>query len=167
MKLNDICKYSTEKISSGIIDKNSYISTDNLLPNFGGVTKVESFPINQKVNKYEKGDILLSNIRPYFKKMIIADKEGGCSTDVLVIKANERVISKYLFYKLMTNDFFDYVVSTAKGTKMPRGDKEAIMKYELNIPDIPSQMKIVKILDSINSKIKINNQTNDNLLNVA
>ena len=167
MKLRDICIYRNEKIESNEINKNRYISTDNMLPNFGGITRVSSFPQNQKINKYEKGDILLSNIRPYFKKMIIANGNGGCSTDVLVIKSKENVISKFLFYKLMTNDFFDYVVSTSKGTKMPRGDKDAIMNFEVNIPNITIQKKIVKVLDNINEKIELNSQINDNLFNVA
>ena len=167
MKLSDLCIYRKEKIESDAINKSSYVSTDNLLPNFGGMTNVNSFPVNQKINKYEIGDILLSNIRPYFKKMIIANNDGGCSTDVLVIKSKENVVAKFLFYKLMTKDFFDYVILTSKGTKMPRGDKDAIMNYELDIPSIIIQKKIIKILDNINAKIILNNQINDNLLNVA
>lgn len=164
MKLSDICIYGKEKIESSVINKDSYVSTDNMLPDFGGVKNVNSFPVNQKINKYEKGDILLSNIRPYFKKMIIANCNGGCSTDVLVIKSNKNVVPKFIFYRLMTKDFFDYVVSTSKGTKMPRGDKEAIMNYELDIPSTIIQNKIVKFLDNINAKIVLNNEINDNLL---
>ena len=166
MKLSDLCIYGKEKIESSVINRDSYVSTDNLLPNFGGTINVNSFPVNQKINKYEKDDILLSNIRPYFKKMIIANSDGGCSTDVLVIKAKENVVAKFLFYKLMTKDFFDYVILTAKGTKMPRGDKDAIMNYKLDIPSIIIQKKIIKILDNINTKIILNNQINDNLQNI-
>ena len=168
MQLKDICIFCTDKINTQRLAKENYISTDSLLPNFGGKTEVSSFPENQNVNKYEKGDILISNIRPYFKKMIISNKDGGCSSDVLVLRViNNLVYPQYLYYRLMSNDFFNYVVATSKGTKMPRGDKEAIMKYNLDIPNIDIQKKVVEFLDNIKNKIQINNLINDNLLNLG
>ena len=164
MKLGDICKYRSEKTDLNSIKSDEYVSTDNMLPNFGGIGKLKSFPSTEKVSKFYKNDILLSNIRPYFKKMIIADKESGCSSDVLVIETiSSEVISKYLYYRLRNNDFFDYVVLTSKGTKMPRGDKAAIMNFELDVPNLDVQKKIVKILETIDNKIKINSHINDNL----
>ena len=165
MKLGEICEYRNEKIKVEEISFEDYISTDNMLPNFAGVDKVKSFPNIEKVNKYYINDILISNIRPYFRKMIIANKISGCSSDVLVIKIiKENVNPLFLFYRLRTDDFFDYVMATSKGTKMPRGDKNAIMKYEINIPDRLIQDKIVNIFKTIDNKISLNNQINDNLL---
>ena len=164
MKLSDICKYRKEKIELKKINKEQYISTDNMLPNFAGVGEIKSFPNVEKVNKYYRNDILLSNIRPYFKKMIISDTESGCSSDILVIKTiGKDVNPKFLYYRLMADDFFDYVILTSKGTKMPRGDKDAIMNFELFFPNIRIQNKIVEILENIDKKIKLNNQINNNL----
>lgn len=163
-KLKEICSYRTEKINVDEIKKDDYISTDNLLPNFAGIGELKTFPTCGNINKYCKGDILISNIRPYFKKMIYSNKLSGCSTDVLVIKSDEeKVNSKYLYYSLMCDNFFDYVMLTSKGTKMPRGDKNSIMNYEVMVPTIENQNKIVDILDSLNSKIKLNNEINNNL----
>ena len=164
MKLRDICKYRREKIELKKIKKEQYISTDNMLPNFSGVGKIKSFPNVEKVNKCYKNDILISNIRPYFKKMIISDIESGCSPDILVIETISKDVNpKFLYYRLMADDFFDYVILTSKGTKMPRGDKDAIMNFELILPNIRIQNKIVEILETIDKKIKLNNQINNNL----
>ena len=164
MKLGDICRFRNEKIELKYINKNDYISTDNMLPNFGGVGELKTIPNSEKVNKYCKNDILLSNIRPYFKKMIYSNKDSGCSSDVLVFETiDENINPEYLYYRLMNNDFFDYVVSTSKGTKMPRGDKKAIMNFEIKIPSLAIQNKIVEILKNIDNMINVNNMINDNL----
>ena len=164
MKLRDICKYRKEKIELKKIKKEQYISTDNMLPNFSGIGEIKSFPNVEKVNKCYKNDILISNIRPYFKKMIISDIESGCSPDILVIETISKDVNpKFLYYRLMADDFFDYVILTSKGTKMPRGDKEAIMNFELILPNIRIQNQIVEILETIDKKIKLNNQINNNL----
>lgn len=165
-KLKDICSYRNEKIYISEFDKNKYVSTDNMLPNFGGVGELKTIPNNCKVNKYFINDVLLSNIRPYFKKMMLAEENGGCSSDVLVLKMDvEKVNPKYLYYRLMVDDFFKYVVATSRGTKMPRGDKEAIMNYELNLPLLKEQKKIVSIFEQISKKIELNNKINNNLYN--
>lgn len=164
MKLSDICRYRSEKIDLKNIKENEYVSTDNMLPNFAGISELKSFPNVDRVSKFYKNDILLSNIRPYFKKMILSEKESGCSSDVLVIETtNKDVNPKFLYYRLRSNDFFDYVVLTSKGTKMPRGDKCAIMNFELEVPKLEIQNKIVKIVENIDKKIKLNNEINNNL----
>lgn len=162
-QLSEISIFSTEKINVSKLNMTSYISTENMLQNLSGITKSVSLPKVDKVTSFRKGDILLSNIRPYFKKMWYATFDGGCSNDVLVIRSKESVDSKYLYYFLSQPTFFQYVTKTSKGTKMPRGDKQAIMKYSIYVPSFIVQKKIVKILESIDKKIVLNKKTNDNL----
>ena len=146
--LKDLVHYSNNKINYDKLDDYNYISTENMLPNFGGITKSSYVPKGGKSVSFNKGDILLSNIRPYFKKLYYAKFNGGCSNDVLCLKISDEklVNSKYLYYALSTNRFIDYVVSTSKGTKMPRGDKNAIMQYTISIHDIKTQEHIVDII---------------------
>ena len=168
MKLSYICKYRSEKIDLKDIKEDEYVSTDNMLPNFSGIGELKSFPNVDRVSKFYKNDILLSNIRPYFKKMILSDKNSGCSSDVLVIETTSKDVNpKFLYYRLKSDDFFDYVVLTSKGTKMPRGDKTAIMNFELEVPKLEIQNKIVKIVESIDKKIKLNNEINNNLYELS
>ncbi len=162
-QLSEISIFSTEKISVSKLNRTSYISTENMLPNLSGITESVSLPKVDKVTSFKKGDILLSNIRPYFKKMWYATFEGGCSNDVLVIRSEEGIDSKYLYYFLSQPTFFQYATETSKGTKMPRGDKQAIMKYSIYVPSSVVQKKIVKILESIDKKIVLNKKINNNL----
>ena len=162
-QLSEISIFSTEKISVSKLNRTSYISTENMLPNLSGITESVSLPKVDKVTSFKKGDILLSNIRPYFKKMWYATFEGGCSNDVLVIRSEEGIDSKYLYYFLSQPTFFHYATETSKGTKMPRGDKQAIMKYSIYVPSSVVQKKIVKILESIDKKIVLNKKINNNL----
>lgn len=156
--LVEVSVYRKDRISSDKVDKENYISTENMLPNRGGVEIATTVATAKTFPAYKKGDILLSNIRPYFKKIWYADKEGGCSNDVLVVKGNKTVDNKFLYYVLSDNNFFNYSTVTSKGTKMPRGSKNAIMKYWVPDLDLPTQRKIADILSSYDELIKANNE---------
>lgn len=161
--LNDVAKFITSKVEITYIDESNYVSTENMLPNKGGVDLASSLPDTKSVREYLPNDILINNIRPYFKKIWFANKEGGCSNDVFVLRANENYDSKFLYYVLSSDDFFNYVMANAKGTKMPRGDKKAIQNYSVPDFSIEDQMKISQFLSKIDEKIGINKKINHNL----
>lgn len=162
-KLSDICEYAKGKIKVSVLDENTYISTENMLPNKGGIAKAASLPTQEQTQAFMKNDVLVSNIRPYFKKIWYATFDGGCSNDVLVFRAKEGVSSRFLHYVLADDTFFDYSMATSKGTKMPRGDKKAIMEYEVPKLSYEEQCKIAGILEVIDEKIKLNTDINKNL----
>ena len=157
--LRDICDYVVTR--TNIIE--NYISTENMLPNKGGVCDTLKVPSGGIGTKYQVGDILISNIRPYFKKIWQADCEGACSTDVLCLRANENVDSRFLYYLLTQQSFFDYVMSGTKGCKMPRGDKQQIMQWHIHLPSLVEQKKIAGVLSTLDAKIQLNRRINDNL----
>ena len=162
-KLSDICEYAKGKIKVSVLDENTYISTENMLPNKGGITKAASLPTQEQTQAFMKNDVLVSNIRPYFKKIWYATCDGGCSNDVLVFRAKDGVSSRFLHYVLADDTFFDYSMATSKGTKMPRGDKKAIMEYEVPELSYEDQCKIASILEAIDEKICLNTAINKNL----
>ena len=162
-ELNDICVYRNERISTNALNSHTYVSTENMLPDKGGVTDAASLPTVSQTSKFRHGDTLVSNIRPYFKKIWFAEYDGGCSNDVLVFSAKEGVDPKYLYYVLANDSFFAYSTATSKGTKMPRGDKTSIMQYQIEKVDSPTQKKIAAILSALDEKIAINRAINDNL----
>lgn len=168
-KLEDLCYLGNDRIEVSKITNRNYISTENMLPDKGGITIAKSLPSSKTTMKYGAGDVLISNIRPYFKKIWFALESGGSSNDVLIFKNKDRnkLDNKYLYYNLSADGFFNYVTATAKGTKMPRGDKGAIMKFELNLPLLEVQKKIASILSSLDEKIDINNQINKKLEEMA
>ena len=162
-KLNDICSYAKGKTAVAGLTAQNYISTENMLPNKGGITTATNLPAVDQTQAYRKNDVLVSNIRPYFKKIWHAEYDGGCSNDVLVFRAAEGVDPIFLYYVLADDTFFNYATATSKGTKMPRGDKSAIMEYGVPALDIEVQRKIGALLRSIDQKIAINSKINDNL----
>ena len=162
-KLNDICSYAKGKTAVAGLTTQNYISTENMLPNKGGITTATNLPSVDQTQAYRKNDVLVSNIRPYFKKIWHAEYDGGCSNDVLVFRAAEGVDPIFLYYVLADDTFFNYATATSKGTKMPRGDKSAIMEYGVPTLDIEVQRKIGALLRSIDQKIAINSKINDNL----
>lgn len=161
--LSDISYFVNEKINIEELNDSTYISTENMLPDKGGVTKSSGLPNANYTQCFSEEDILLSNIRPYFKKIWYATFNGGCSNDVLVLRAKCNVCSKFLYYVLSDDKFFEYDTATSKGTKMPRGDKVAIMKYSVPQYNLSTQEKIARVLSSLDDKIELNNKINQNL----
>ena len=162
MKLKDICKFVNEKVDTSSFHLEDYVSTENLLPNKGGVTVASKIP-QGKATLFKKGDILISNIRPYFKKIYLAKKQGCCSNDVLCIRPNSNIPSSYLYYLLSQDSFFDYVMTGAKGTKMPRGDKGLIMNWAVYQSTLSQQQNIAEILAPLDDKIAVNSRICANL----
>ena len=164
MKLNDIAEFVTDKISSSSISLDRYVTTDSLLQNKRGREMAQNLPpIQCALTNYKQGDVLVANIRPYLKKVWFADSEGGCSSDVLVFRAKNGHCPSFLYTVLMQDAFFDYAMSGAKGSKMPRGDKDQIMRYELPTFTSAEEENIGNMMVDIMSKINVNRQINDNL----
>lgn len=153
----------SSKISTNNLTPENYITTDNMLPDKAGIIYSENIPKNTRVTQFLKDDILLSNIRPYFKKIWLAEYTGGCSADVLVFRTNDKYDPKYIKYCLSQDAFFAYDMAGSKGSKMPRGDKNHILNFELLDYDIATQKNIGNLLLSIDNKIKINNKINTEL----
>ncbi|WP_283573378.1 restriction endonuclease subunit S [Ligilactobacillus aviarius] len=168
VKLRDFVELVKTRVDIKDADVANYISTDNMLPNRGGVEFGNSkLPTTKTVNNFIKGDVLISNIRPYFKKIWFADRSGTRSSDVLCFRAtNEKLSKEYLYCVLQSDSFFNYVMSTSKGTKMPRGDKEAILDYEFELVSKEKQYDKYHSILLLERKIYLNNRINDNLSNI-
>lgn len=162
-KLKDICSFRKGKTDVANLTPETYISTENMLPNKNGVVISSSLPSVTLTQVYKKGDVLVSNIRPYFKKIWKAKFDGGCSNDVLVFISKENIDDDFLYYVLSDDAFFSYCMATSKGTKMPRGDKKSIMQYEVPCYNTETQQKIASVLKSMDEKIELNNAINNNL----
>ena len=162
-KLSDICSFRKGKVEVENLNAKNYISTENMLPNKCGITEASSLPTVSLTQEYNSGDVLVSNIRPYFKKIWQAEYDGGCSNDVLVFVPKPNTDKAFLYYVLADDDFFTYSMATSMGTKMPRGDKTSIMQYEVPLIDLQVQKKIASVLKALDERIKLNNEINNNL----
>lgn len=153
--LKTIMCYGKERISYSAITPEKYVSTDNMEQNCEGIVPYNGTPNVNTIVAYQKGDILLSNIRPYLKKLWLANCNGGCSPDVLVLHNNRpaQVDSSFIYYSLRRQGFFDFIMSDIKGMKMPRGKKETIEKFEIILPSLDKQKEVVEKMSKIDEEI--------------
>ena len=160
--LRDVAEYSPTRVDATVLDATSFVGVDNLVSERGGRVDATYLPNTERLTAYEPGDILLGNIRPYLKKVWRATNSGGCSGDVLAVRIQDKsksfVDSKFLYYLLSSNEFFSYSMQHARGAKMPRGDKSAILNYQIPVPcpekpkkSLEIQAEIVRILDAISA----------------
>ena len=155
--LEDVAEFQKKRISSDLLNNSNYISTENILQSFGGVQNSISIPANTNVIEYQKGDVLLSNIRPYLKKVWLSDRHGGCSADVFVLRGNQ-CERRFLYYVIASDRFINFVMSGAKGVKMPRGDKSQMEKFAFFIPTNVEQKKIARFLSMLDERIRLQNK---------
>ena len=151
--LADVADFVNEKITSSSVSTTNYVSTENLLQGYGGVAAASKLPAVDSVTRFRAGDVLISNIRPYLKKVWHADRDGGASNDVMVVRAKGQASSTYLASVLKSDSFIAYVMVGAKGVKMPRGDVDSIRRYPVAHPGVHEQQKITDCLTSLDELI--------------
>ena len=147
--LGEIAVYATDRIDADNITAENYVGVDNLLPSKHGKTVSSYVPETGRLIHFAVDDILIGNIRPYLQKIWLATHEGGTNGDVLTIRIIDatKIVPKFLYYILSSDRFFLYDMQNAKGAKMPRGSKPAVMQYRVPLPPLPVQREIVRILD--------------------
>ena len=164
VRLGEIASFVTDKVRSDNLTLAEYVTTDSLLQNKAGRTVAQNLPPQPcSLTRYKSGDVLIGNIRPYLKKIWLADGGGGCSNDVLAFRAKEGFSSSFLYAILSQDTFFDYLMLAAKGSKMPRGDKDHAMRFKVPFFPIEQQRKIGKLLSDIDRKIALNRRMNATL----
>jgi type I restriction enzyme S subunit len=168
IKLGRVASYSASRIDIDKINQNNYVTTDNLLQNKKGKEKASRLPPNTRtLPEYQEQDILVSNIRPYLKKIWFASDYGGASSDILIFKSNPDQCSEYIYYSLLEDRFFSHMMNGSKGSKMPRGDKGQILEFLVFNHTLSTQKKIAKVLSDLDSKIELNNKINLQLEEMA
>ena len=161
-KLGDVSQYVSEKVDSSELNIENYVGTDNMIADMGGIELTTSIPKSGTSTKFSVGDILISNIRPYFKKIWLSDKTGGCSADVLCIRTDRIIPKEFVYATLARDDFFNYDVAGSKGSKMPRGDKKHIMEYPI-VFEFGVAEQYSKIVEAIYKAVHENNNQNQEL----
>ena len=153
VEISNIAKFVKDRITANELTPQNYTSVENLLKNKAGRQDAENVPNNGNWIKYEKGDVLIGNIRPYLRKIWLSDRKGGTNGDVVVIRSNDNILSKYLFYCLGSERFFTYYIQSLKDGKMPRGEKNRVLSYVIPSMKKENQSRIVSILDTFEAII--------------
>ena len=149
--LGEICDLVKDRISASELDEDTYVSVENLLSNKQGKIPSMSVPTIGNVINYHKDNVLIGNIRPYLRKIWLADNEGGTNGDVITLgikgKYRDMILPRFLYHALADERFFIYDTQYSSGAKMPRGDKDKVMEYQIAIPSIKKQAELVELLD--------------------
>jgi type I restriction enzyme S subunit len=154
-----VAKFITDTAPRSDLHPETYVSTENMLPDFGGITQASSLPTSGTIKQYRRQDILIANIRPYLKKIWQADRNGTASNDVIVVRPSSEIHPSYLGILLASDTFISYVMAGAKGLKMPRGDIALIKQYPVGLPKkISEQQKIADCLSSLDERIELEAQ---------
>ena len=147
INVSEVASQVRERISVSAIRPEDYVSTDNMRPKFRGIERSSTIPHTGTVTAYKAGDILISNIRPYFRKTWLATHFGGCNADVLCIRVNPtKCIPRFLYYLFTTDNFVNDYLKSCKGAKMPRGDINRLLNYAFYLPDLATQLRIADII---------------------
>lgn len=151
-QVGEIAEIASARVDASTLDRTTYVGVDNLLQNFRGRGDSGYSGNGGGAIGFQPGDILIGNIRPYLKKVWLADRVGGASPDVVTVTPRpawrDRVIPRFMYYLLASDAFIDFMMKHAKGGKMPRGDKSALLKYRIPVPPLEVQREIVRILDT-------------------
>ena len=174
IKLSDLVDTvsDTRKINK---DKVVLINTSDI---FDGDVLNHSYTDNYNLRgqfkkRFEKNDILYSEIRPANKRFAYVDFDSEdyiASTKLMVLRRRSNSITNKFLYYCLTNDFFtekmQHLAEARSGT-FPQITFDVLKNESINIPSIENQNKITMILDNINNKIKSNNEINNNLHDLA
>lgn len=170
-KLGDVCDYPNQRIAIKDLCVGEYVGVENLVKNKGGLVRSTEMPDADNSIEFHIGDVLIGNIRPYLRKIWLADFNGGASGDVIVVRVKKdfenKLLPSYLYKVLSSEKFFEYDNSNTKGAKMPRGDRKIIAKYVIPVPPLSEQSRIVAELDLLTGIIDKQNAQLKELDNLA
>lgn len=147
-------KYLVNKIDElNYADVEHKIAVENIIGFSGKLTNLESYNYEGITTKFKKNDIIFNKLRPYLGKVYLAKEEGGVYGELLVLRPNEKLVSKFLFYVMISTNFIDLVNSSTTGAKMPRASWEDFIKH-IDIPliSIDEQQNITDFLEIMLTK---------------
>lgn len=150
-ELREVFEMPTNRISGSELQADQYISTEHILQNFEGVEPTTSMPANLSAIRFFQNDILMANIRPYLKKIWLSDRNGGASSDVIVFHITIKSDPAFLYYELTNGQFIEYVMESIQGSKMPRGNKQAMQAFKMSIAPLSEQEQIGKCFTQIDT----------------
>ncbi|ELV8715546.1 restriction endonuclease subunit S [Vibrio vulnificus] len=161
--IEDVMQFSSERVDVSGLNLRNYISTENMLENKRGVTTASSLPSVSSVPAFNENEILISNIRPYFKKIWLTEFKGGRSPDVLGFSLLDPEETEFAYNLLYQDRFFEYMMTTSKGAKMPRGDKSAIKQFSFPLPQKELRLVFSKHVRPFYPMIKNTNKESEHL----
>jgi len=155
VSLSRVCKLGRENVDPQELPEMPYVGLEHI---DSGEPKLQRWGSSDEVRSskhhFVPGDVLYGKLRPYLDKAVLAECEGVCSTDILVLKANtDFALPEFLVYLLHTQRFRSYAISTTSGTNLPRTRWTSLRDFKLALPPLPEQRRIAHVLSTIQRAI--------------
>ena len=151
------------KASDGDNDK-TYVGLESIESKTGKLltnNNDEQQAVGETANIFKKGDVLFGKLRPYLAKCIVADFNGRCTSELLVLRTGSNMLPEYLYLFMLSPIFIDVVNSSTYGAKMPRASWDFIGNLKVPLPNIKEQEEIVEYL------IKLKNNMDDLIFDIS
>lgn len=149
-KFGELCKYRKEHIQDANM---KYVGLEHIESGTGRLLDfINSSTVLSSNFKFYKGDVLYGRLRPYLKKVFVADFDGCCSTEIFPIYSC-KLNPHYIKYWFLTEETTNKINLSSAGCRMPRGNMNEVLKYNLSLPPLPEQERIVTRLDALSAKV--------------
>ena len=150
-KFGDVCKYQKEQ---GHYSHLKYVGMENIETGSGKLLGLQNgADVLSTTFRFHSGYVMYGRLRPYLKKVFVADFEGCCSTEIFPIETKE-LLPHLLMYWFLSDAITDRINATCAGCRMPRANMNDVLGFDISVPELSEQQQIVARLDALNEKCK-------------
>jgi type I restriction enzyme S subunit len=141
---------SPEQLSADSI----YVGLEHLEPNNTSIDHFDSVSkVTSSLTPFDDSDVLFGRLRPYLHKVAIAEMFGFCSPEILVLRANSKVLPQMLLLFCDADSTINICVERSAGTRMPRTSTEDLASIEIKLPPIEEQIKLAELSSTFDTVI--------------
>lgn len=152
-RLGDVCEY--DKVQ-GVYSNLPYVGLEHIESNTARfIGSLENQSVKSSTFKFSNEHVLYGRLRPYLNKALAPNFNGHCSTEIFPIKPGPQLLREYLLYWLISDDTKERINSTSTGARMPRADMNEVLDFDIPVPPLPEQQRIVRILDEAFAAIAV------------
>jgi len=155
VRLGEVATLSTKAVDPANAGAKRYIGLEHIEP---GNIRIQRWgkadDVRSSKTAFQQGDVLYGKLRPYLDKAVLAEWDGICSTDILVIKPQSSLLPEFLAYLVHTSQFIKYAISTTTGVNHPRTSWKALQKFPIPLPPLDEQRAIAETLLAVDRRIE-------------
>ncbi len=143
--LGDVCLIDKTKHNG---DASPYVGLEDISSNTGEfLGGFEPTVMKSTTFRFDERHLLYGRLRPYLNKALTPNFEGHCSSEIFPLRPNDNLDRRYLFYWLTSDPVCKSIDSTSTGARMPRANMNGVMRFEVPLPSLEEQRRIVAVLD--------------------
>ena len=151
--LGEVCDYGNcINVETGAINDTDWIlDLEDIEKDSGRVLKKvmkKDRNANSTKHRFHKGQVLYSKLRPYLNKVVLADDDGYCTSEILPLEFHKIIVPEYARYYMMSPTFLAYADRCSYGVKMPRLGTPDGKKAVFVVPPVDEQKRIAEAIES-------------------